>query len=269
MSQGNTIDGVSRDLLDDAAEAFAAIGMFERLEELRVLLDGPSAEPAEVVQTDNAEQALTLLDFALSFALCNMDHAGTRHDVKKAKAHLEAYRKFKAAQPQGEPIYQAEFLGEGGGGWSDVEHSEYLSLRSSPEFRLRIVYAEQPAPVADGTTSDKYKAELYDEVWQLARSMGFVNVTDAIKAPGQPYDDTLLPFLGMMRKELNANSGKGDRDGWLRMTPEQALDEIEHHHAKLIVPVMNRDREAIREHAADVANCAMMLLDVCGVLGRA
>lgn len=55
-----------------------------------------------------------------------------------------------AAQPQGEPlaIYQAEFLGEGGGGWSDVEYSEYLSLRSSPEFRLRTVYAEQPAPVA-------------------------------------------------------------------------------------------------------------------------
>ena len=39
---------------------------------------------------------------------------------------------------------------------------------------------EQPAPVADGTTSDKYKAELYDEVWQMARDMGFANVTDAL-----------------------------------------------------------------------------------------
>ena len=37
--------------------------------------------------------------------------------------------------------------------------------------------AEQPDT---GTSSDKYKAELYDEVWQLARDMGFGNVTDAL-----------------------------------------------------------------------------------------
>lgn len=38
----------------------------------------------------------------------------------------------------------------------------------------------QPAPVATGTASDKYKAELYDEVWQKARDMGYNNVTDAL-----------------------------------------------------------------------------------------
>ncbi len=37
---------------------------------------------------------------------------------------------------------------------------------------------ELSAPVS--STSDKYKAELYDEVWQLARDMGFGNVTDAL-----------------------------------------------------------------------------------------
>lgn len=37
--------------------------------------------------------------------------------------------------------------------------------------------AEQPDT---GTNSDKYKAELYDEVWQLAWDMGFGNVTDAL-----------------------------------------------------------------------------------------
>lgn len=46
--------------------------------------------------------------------------------------------------------------------------------------------AEQPAPVADSTTSDKYKAELYGEVWQLARSMGFNNVTDALTGRAAP-----------------------------------------------------------------------------------
>ncbi|EPP9373571.1 hypothetical protein PZF67_005276 [Pseudomonas aeruginosa] len=32
----------------------------------------------------------------------------------------------------------------------------------------------------DGTTSNKYKAELYDEVWQKARVLGFSNVTMAL-----------------------------------------------------------------------------------------
>lgn len=36
----------------------------------------------------------------------------------------------------------------------------------------------QGEPVS--STSDKYKAELYDEVWQLAQGMGFGNVTDAL-----------------------------------------------------------------------------------------
>lgn len=48
--------------------------------------------------------------------------------------------------------------------------------------------AEQPT----GTTSDQYRAELYDEVWEKARSMGYGNVTDALaklerlKAAEQP-----------------------------------------------------------------------------------
>ena len=41
--------------------------------------------------------------------------------------------------------------------------------------------ADAPAaPTAGGTTSDKYRAELYDEVWQRARDMGYGNVTDAL-----------------------------------------------------------------------------------------
>lgn len=51
---------------------------------------------AQRVQADNTEQALLLLDFALSFALCNRDHSGTRRDVKKAQAHLAQVREFMA-----------------------------------------------------------------------------------------------------------------------------------------------------------------------------
>lgn len=85
----------------------------------------------------------------------------------------------------------------------------------------------------------------------------------------QKYDDVLLPFLSLMRKELHANSSKGDRPGWLRMDPNTALLEIYWHTAKLSVAVNKNDGPAIMEHSADVANMAMMLLDVCGGLAFA
>lgn len=49
------------------------------------------------------------------------------------------------------------------------------------EEMFRIEASAVPAaPAAGGTTSDKYRAELYDEVWQRARYMGYGNVTDAL-----------------------------------------------------------------------------------------
>ena len=80
------------------------------------------------------------------------------------------------------------------------------------------------------------------------------------------YDDVLIPFVALMRAELHANAAKGDRPGWLTMTPDRGLLEIYWHTAKLSVAVRDGKAEAIREHAADVANMAMMLLDVCGGL---
>ena len=80
------------------------------------------------------------------------------------------------------------------------------------------------------------------------------------------YGAVLAPFLSLMERELHANSAKGDRPGWLAMSSEVALLEIYWHTAKLSAAVKNNDAERIREHAADVANMAMMLLDVCGGL---
>lgn len=226
-----TIDGVPREQLEVMLTAHQSWPSYDKArKELRALLDAP-AELVEVCNADNADQALMLLDFALSFALCNLDHGGTRRDVKKAQAHLESYRKFKAAQPQGEPVaWQHRVTAGPQTGWSlwapgrGKEYAEHYTVE------VRPLYAEQPAPVA------------------------------------QKYDDVLLPFLGMMRKELHANSGKGDRDGWLGMTSGSALEEINHHRDKLWYAVATSNPEAIREHAADVANCAMMVADVCGVL---
>lgn len=86
----------------------------------------------------------------------------------------------------------------------------------------------------------------------------------AVVQEPQKYDDVLVPFLSLMRRELHANSGKGDRPGWLSMDANTALLEVYYHLAKLQKAVRNNDGPGIQEYAADVANMAMMVLDVCG-----
>ncbi|NAN50873.1 hypothetical protein EX349_06655 [Pseudomonas protegens] len=82
----------------------------------------------------------------------------------------------------------------------------------------------------------------------------------------QKYNDTLLPFVALMRKELHANAGKGDRPGWLAMSSDTCLLEIIYHFGKLQASVKRGDSDGIAEYGADVANMCMMLLDICGVL---
>ncbi len=79
---------------------------------------------------------------------------------------------------------------------------------------------------------------------------------------GDKYDEVLLPFLALMRKELHENSGKGDRPGWLSMNRDQAVLEIYYHVAKLQKAMRDDDHERIKENTADVANMAMMALDI-------
>jgi hypothetical protein len=82
----------------------------------------------------------------------------------------------------------------------------------------------------------------------------------------QKYDDVLMPFLTLMRRELHTNSGKGDRPGWLAMNANQALLEVYYHLAKLQKAVRDNDGPGILEYGADVANMAMMVVDICGGL---
>lgn len=104
-------------------------------------------------------------------------------------------------------------------------------------------------------------------LWSAAMKAGRPEGASAGPVTVQKYDDTLLPFLELMRKKLHANAYKGDRPGWLSMSADKALLEIYWHTAKLSAAVKNNDGPAILEYSADVANMAMMLLDVCGGLG--
>ncbi|WP_404633963.1 hypothetical protein [Dyella ginsengisoli] len=80
------------------------------------------------------------------------------------------------------------------------------------------------------------------------------------------YDHVLVPFARLMAKELHANADKGDRPGWLSMTPSMAMLELYYHVAKLQKAVKDGDMAGVREYAADVGNMSMMVLDVCGGL---
>ncbi|WP_374979259.1 hypothetical protein PSGK_21225 [Pseudomonas solani] len=80
------------------------------------------------------------------------------------------------------------------------------------------------------------------------------------------YNQVLLPFLKMMETELHANAGKGDRPGWLAMDRNTALLEIFYHLGKLQKALKDSNPDGILEHAADVANMSMMLVDICGLL---
>ncbi|ARV77164.1 hypothetical protein SKUL_65 [Pseudomonas phage Skulduggery] len=52
-----------------------------------------------------------------------------------------------ASATSGKPTYQAMYLGDGGGGWSDVEFADYEAKSKDARYRTRIVYVNT-APAA-------------------------------------------------------------------------------------------------------------------------
>jgi hypothetical protein len=74
----------------------------------------------------------------------------------------------------------------------------------------------------------------------------------------EPYAEKLLWFADLMQCELLANAHK---EHWLNRSAPDLLQEITKHVNKLHTAYADGDNEKIKEHAADVGNCAMMLLD--------
>lgn len=111
---------------------------------------------------------------------------------------------------------------------------------------------------SDYTSGPQWSPSMTEEI------TAFVSANRSTEAG--KYDEVLQPFLSLMECELHANASKGDRPGWLAMSREVALLEIYWHVAKLSAAVKNNDTPRIQEHSADVANMAMMVLDVCGAL---
>lgn len=142
-------------------------------------------------------------------------------------------------------------------------HQYKLRNGSSPAW-----YDEGTGPTPDAWHLDCVQP---DHIWRTVYQQGYAAALSqtAGVADGPlsgKYGDVLRPFVIQMERELHANAGKGDRPGWLKMSPEVALLEIYYHLAKLQKAVKDNNGPGIQEYAADVANMSMMLLDICGGL---
>lgn len=103
-----------------------------------------------------------------SFAeyVADSPNAIMRARAKELRAILDKEVDGDSHKPksQDEPIYQVMYLGDGGGGWSDAEKASYDAKVPYPKhWMTRIVYTEQPAPVADHTQCEECKGWGYHE----------------------------------------------------------------------------------------------------------
>ncbi len=103
----------------------------------------------------------------------------------------------------------------------------------------------------------------------------------------ETMDKMVDRFAQFIKAEMRVNHHKGMRNVWLARSIDEALMEVHQHVAKLHVAVIHPDEanecgcdlydkdhedqkctgaDLRMEHAADVAACAMMLVDLLGLL---
>jgi hypothetical protein len=104
-----------------------------------------------------------------------------RCDMWAAVARLNAPRD---GAPEALGITQEQIDRHTTTAWECPPQSLVVLVSSLKRLADKNAAAPTPAPdhAENRTTGDKYRAELYDEVWQKARDMGYGNVTEALTA---------------------------------------------------------------------------------------
>lgn len=86
--------------------------------------------------------------------------------------------------------------------------------------------------------------------------------------PFPSHTNPLLAFTAAMDAELRANEpNKGDRADWLARDYD-AVADVKRHVEKLEKALAANDPARTLEHAADVANCALIVADRAKLLGE-
>ncbi|QLG95314.1 hypothetical protein HZF02_26745 [Pseudomonas yamanorum] len=165
MTTNQTIDGVPRDLLERIMHGCMFSLSRQQHEELRALLDAPVVSaplsvpdecPHLIVFDDtDREQLMFAGAGARASALKTWEnisrswnaHLFVRVERNSSDDQYPSAGHTRAAQPQGEPVYQVQHSGSYAG-WRNVDAGTYAELKDDKRYMSRIVYAEQPAPVA-------------------------------------------------------------------------------------------------------------------------
>lgn len=171
-----------------------------------------------------------------------------------------------AASPGAEDRAQDSIDARGGPVWMDRDQWGIVT-DALIEHRAN---ADSRKAANDASSSD-IRADMCTTIIALIRDATAIRASASTTPPvaelsGDKYDVVLHPFTTLMRKELHANAGKGDRPGWLQMDRKTALLELYYHLSKLQKAMKDDNADGIREYGADVANMAMMAVDVCGQL---
>ena len=112
------------------------------------------------------------------------------------------------------PTYQFQSREIGESDWAACDYSWYLYCSKSPEMDTRIVeVAARPSPAPE-LERLRYKAELYDEVWELVTAKGYMNVTTAISKLEAERDAAVSRLAEMEGQEPVATVGKVPGEDW-------------------------------------------------------
>lgn len=100
-----------------------------------------------------------------------------------------------------------------------------------------------------------------------ARPEGEPGAAAVFVEPDSPTWPYVLGFALLMEAKLEANRHKGDRDGWIRCSVgDFLLPRLREEFGELCDALPEGAPAEIAAEAADVANFAMMIADVCGGL---
>ncbi len=160
-----------------------------------------------------------------------------------------------------EILGRAILLIESRSGDVDTEDGSFATTGTDQIIHLEQALADAFNPTGD----DAIMEECWDQVEVYCHEITLLKERVKSDPLNGKYKDTLKPFVENMDIELHANSGKGDREGWLQMSPDTALLEIFYHLGKLQKACKKGDLDGVKEYSADVANMSMMLADVFGI----
>jgi len=183
-----------------------------------------------------------------SHADAKQDHYNTLRELAEDARSILTATPATPVQKAQEPVaWQARFTGHE---WAPCAKEHHLLVKANPhewkDYETRELYAHPPTteqlscPQCAGTgydcpdcivaaerpecaeqpcstNSDRYRAELYDEVWQKARDIGYGNVTEALIALGRIKAAEQADTIPMSREDAEVIASFFETGGSIRL----------------------------------------------------